>query len=247
MLSGIGNDHNSSAHQVTSCLHEHAQTKDKVGGADMTSMSAARQLLQTEEQQQGQLSLSAWMERMLGKGRSLLRNIWGGNETAATGEAGDRTGQAQVLAQIREPSDLDSLGASSAGQNTRRPDMPQALHTSQIAAAATAVNQPQTVQNNPYFSAVEDTGRQQENLWQKVKVKFNSIAGQLAGHLPGKAFNFQTRSSFQARKERSKEDLRKRSKFRKDEVEIDCVLTDDSYLMDSYDRKGEYSTLSTRK
>lgn len=125
--------------------------------------------------------------------------------------------------------------------------LPQKLHTPQIAAAATAVTQTQDIQNNPYFSAVERTDDQQGNLWQRIRVKFKNAAGQLAGHLPGKFFNAQTRSSFQAGQEQPKEDLRKRSKFRKDEVEIDCVLTDDSHLLDSYDRKGEYSKLSAQK
>ena len=41
--------------------------------------------------------------------------------------------------------------------------------------------------------------------------------------------------------------MRRRSKYRQDELEIDCVLTDESYLLDSYDRKGEYSQLTTSK
>ena len=80
-----------------------------------------------------------------------------------------------------------------------------------------------------------------------MRVRLKGTAGQLAGHLPGNFFNAQTNNSFQAGKERSREDLRKHSKFRKDELEIDCILTDDSYLLDSYDRKGEYSKLSTKK
>jgi hypothetical protein len=72
------------------------------------------------------------------------------------------------------------------------------------------------------------------------------VASQLADHLPGRFFGFQTRSSFQSGS-RPKGDLRRKSRYRKDEVEIDCILTDDSYLMDSYDRKGEYSKLTTKK
>ncbi len=81
-----------------------------------------------------------------------------------------------------------------------------------------------------------------------MKVRFKDITGQLAGHLPKKFSGFlQTRNSFQARQQKPKQDLRKHSKYREDKVEIDCVLTDDSYLLDSYDRKGEYSKLSTKK
>ena len=107
---------------------------------------------------------------------------------------------------------------------------------------------PQGMQENPYFSAVENIGGRQETLWRKMKVRFKDITGQLAGHLPKKFSGFlQTRNSFQARQQKPKQDLRKHSKYREDKVEIDCVLTDDSYLLDSYDRKGEYSKLSTKK
>lgn len=98
----------------------------------------------------------------------------------------------------------------------------------------------QDLQNNPYFSAIEDTGRAKQNLWEKVRVKFHSVAGQLTKRFSG-------RNTFQAKQERPKEDLRKHSRYREDDLEIDCILTDDSYLMDSYDRKGEYSKLSTKK
>lgn len=211
------------------------------------------QLQQAAASQEGQLSLSAWMERILGKGKSLLKGIWGSNETAAAGEAGDKTGAAQVLADIREESMSDGISANVAGQNSRQPDVSQMLtaqppHTAHIAAASTAVTPQQTIQENPYFSAVENIGGRQDTLWQKVKVRFKDAAGQLAGHLPRKFSGFlQTRNSFQAKQEEPKKDLRKHSKFRRDEVEIDCVLTDDSYLLDSYDRKGEYSKLSTKK
>ena len=80
-----------------------------------------------------------------------------------------------------------------------------------------------------------------------MRVKFKELTGHLAGHLPGNFSGTQTKGSFQAKQEHSKEDLRKHSKYRKDELEIDCILMDDSYLLDSYDRKGEYSKLSTKK
>ncbi len=105
------------------------------------------------------------------------------------------------------------------------------------------------VQVNPYFqelSANNITTR--VSTFQRLRAKVKGVAGQLTGKLAGRFFRFQEKNSFQAKSEqRPNEDLRKRSKYRKDEVEIDCILTDESYLMDSYDRKGEYSRLSTKK
>ncbi len=108
------------------------------------------------------------------------------------------------------------------------------------AVAAVAGRQQSAHEQNPYFSAIEDTGRAKQSIWEKVKVRFHGIAGQLMGRFSGK-------NSFQTKQEKPKEDLRRHSKYRKDDLEIDCILTDDSYLLDSYDRKGEYSKLSTKK
>ncbi len=106
-------------------------------------------------------------------------------------------------------------------------------------AASASLRQP-SQENNPYFTAIEDTGRAKQTIWEKVKVRFRGIAGQLTGRFAGK-------NSFQTKQEKPKEDLRKHSTYRRDDVELECVLTDDSYLLDSYDRKGEYSKLSTKK
>lgn len=105
--------------------------------------------------------------------------------------------------------------------------------------AGTALNKTD-VHNNPYFSAIEDTGKQKQTAWEKVRVRFQSFTGQLTGRFSG-------RNSFETRQQKPKQDLRKHSRYRQDDLEIDCILTDDSYLLDSYDRKGEYSRLSPKK
>ena len=51
----------------------------------------------------------------------------------------------------------------------------------------------------------------------------------------------------QTKQQHTKEDLRKRSQYKEDDQEIECILTDESYLTDSYNRKGEYSHLTTDK
>ncbi len=105
--------------------------------------------------------------------------------------------------------------------------------------AGTALSKPD-VYNNPYFSAIEDTGKQKQTAWEKVRVRFQALTGQLAGRFAG-------RNSFETKQQKPKEDLRKHSRYKQDDLEIDCILTDDSYLLDSYDRKGEYSKLSPKK
>ncbi|MBE5884249.1 MAG: hypothetical protein E7291_07520 [Lachnospiraceae bacterium] len=116
------------------------------------------------------------------------------------------------------------------------------LHTSQIATAASVVHPAQNVNNNPYFSTVTDNKTSQQNLWEKIKVRFQNITGFLT-----KRFSFAGSSAFQAKQEQHKEDLRRHSRYREDDLEMDCIITDDSYLMDSYNKKGEYSKLSADK
>lgn len=116
------------------------------------------------------------------------------------------------------------------------------LHSSQIEAASATVQPVQNYNNNPYFSAIEENAAPQQSIWQKIKVRFQNITGFLT-----KRFSFSNSSSFQTKQERPKEDLRRHSRYREDDLEIDCILTDDSYLMDSYNKKGEYSKLSADK
>lgn len=235
-INGVSSGHNSNMHQVTDCLHDHSVSK-KAGGAAASSSSSPTQSATVQtSQQEGQFSLTDWLKNTLSGGKRLLKSIWG--EGAAGLQDVDSSGEnilqteEQVLAQIGDP----DVGQSPTGQ----PHHGQELNIAAQAAVASATIRQQSLQENPYFSAIEDTGRQKQTLWEKVRVKFQSIAGQLMGRFSGK-------NSLQTKQEKPKEDLRKHSRYRQDELEIDCILTDDSYLMDSYDRKGEYSKLSTKK
>jgi len=111
-----------------------------------------------------------------------------------------------------------------------------------IETASTAVTPVRDVNNNPYFAALTEESTPKQSTWQKIKIRFQNITGFLT-----KRFSFAGGSASHTRQEQPKEDLRRHSRYRKDDVEIDCILTDDSYLMDSYNKKGEYSKLSTDK
>lgn len=246
-FNGIEQEHNRGMHQITNCMHDHSHYKLEGELHGAAASAPKQQAMQSAQQQkEGDLSLSAWLERTLGKGKKLLLGIWGSSEVPGTGEPGDKTGAAQVLAQLGESESAERGNTAASGINSSVQSTSPALHTPQIAAAATAA-EVQNVQNNPYFSAVEDAGSRQKSLLQKMRVKFKDITGQLAGQLPGRFFGAGKKGTFQTGKEKPKEDLRRHSRYRKDEVEIDCILTDDSYLLDSYDRKGSYSKLTTKK
>lgn len=233
-IGGLGSSHSASDHHVTRCIHDHHEAREKVGGGAMkASASAGISEAKASLQQEAPFSLSAWLKNVLGSRKGFLHSFWGDGEAAANVIDGNQ----------RE------VNSKEGGRTVGNPDTASVRDPDTTAASSIAV-QPlirhQTVQDNPYFSAVEDTGNLKQTFWQRVKVRFHNVSGQLSGRLPRKYFGFQTRNSFQAKQEKPKEDLRKHSRYRQDTVEIDCVLMDDSYLMDSYDRRGEYSKLSTK-
>lgn len=235
----------SETHHVTNCIHDRQQAKADVGlGMRLGSLAAA----EPGEAQQS-FSLSAWLADPLKQARQLFGRVWNGGSGGKGADAGQSLSPGeQVMAQLAEDmvEDAASSGGTAhgmAGQpatTARQSVMPQApanaLSHPQIAAAAAM--QPQ---GNPYF-AVENAGAQKQDLGQKMRARFAPVADFLA-----KRFPFAGKNPFQAKHEQPKEDLRKRSHYRSDDLDIDCVLTDDSYLLDSYDRKGGYSQLSTRK
>lgn len=221
-LDGIGSSHNTDTHQVTNCMHDHAHYKKESGAAAASSVVSSEAFRMQQQQQEAEFSLSAWLQKTLGDGKNFLRGIWGANAADSSAQAGNKAGQEQMMAQL--------------GDNVTSNDRGTAAKS-------------QELQINPYFQAMQDNSPDARMTpFQRVRYKVKGVAGQLAGKLPGHFFRFRAKNSFQAKPEqRPKEDLRKRSKYRKDELEIDCILTDESYLMDSYDRKGEYSRLTTKK
>ncbi len=229
---GSGSTHNHNMHQVTGCVHDHSVSKKEVGAAASSSTNDKMQSdISQYKQQEGQFSLASWLKNTLGNGKKLLLKIWGepvGEEAANGGNGANISKSAdQAMAQVEKT----DKGISGVEQHPTI-EAQEAL--------AGAVVQPQNLHNNPYFSTVEDTGRQKQSVWEKVRVRFQSIAGQLTKQFSGK-------NAFQAKQQKPKEDLRRHSRYRENDLEIDCILTDDSYLLDSYDRKGGYSKLSTKK
>ena len=217
-LGGIGNSHSADMHNVTTCMHNY-DTERKVGAAKLTSPAETPKMEMRVHQEQTQLSFMEWVQQLLQSGKQRLLGFWRGGDASVWNESGEKTVSSQAVAQVYAENDT----------NVKK--------------------QQNTLHNNPYFAAIEPEKTTNSGIpvFQKVKLKVREATGQLAKHLPNKFFGFQKQDSFHAKKEGSREDLRKRSKYREDQLEIDCVLTDESYLLDSYDRKGEYSQLTTRK
>ena len=223
-INGVGTSHSTDTHHVTECIHDHStsQKQVKVGAAsaDSASAEAADTSL---KQENSSVSLSEWFRNTVQRAKNIWGKIWGTSDGGVN--ASTEKEQANVSTE-KEQAIVDNAG----------------LHGVHAAIASTTVTPQQVMNQNPYFATVEDTGRQQETIWEKVKVRFQSAAGFLTGR-----FSFSNKNNFHTRQEQAKEDLSRRSRYRKDDLEIECVITDESYLLDSYNKKGEYSTLSTKK
>jgi len=214
--------HQSELHHVTNCMHDHKHSLDGKMASPSSSTSTATQPTQSkiEQQMQPSFSLSAWVQNTLSGTQAFIFKLFGiisDKESGHTKQNGSETLAPIIPAGNAEP------------------------HISQMEVASTIAQPPQTININPHFVPI------QENITplQRIKMRFQNIAGSLTGFM-AKHFSFSNNSSFQARQERPKEDLSRHSRFRKDELEIDCIITDDSFLMDSYNDKGEYSKLSSK-
>lgn len=85
-----------------------------------------------------------------------------------------------------------------------------------------------------------------QNLHQRMKIKFGSIRNSLTKHLKqDQSLQMGTGKKGTLPKQ-EKENRSRLSVYKKDELEIDCIITDDSYLLDSYNNKGDYSKLASK-
>lgn len=225
-------DNHGSSHKVTHSIHDHHGMGEKTGKMSSTaSNSSAPEQIKNEVAKDG---LGIWRTFTTGV-KSLWGHIWGsstGGVNQLGMDSGDAIGKAQIIAQIGEPDAAEKHGPA-------------------IAAAAN-VAQSSMTRKNPYFTTVEDKGADKGSFMQKVRIRFRELTNRLkknfAGRFGGRmAGEYSGRGTLNSGQQNSKEDLRKHSRYREDGLEMDCVLTDDSYLMDSYDRKGGYSTLTTKK
>lgn len=235
-VGGIGNsglDNHSSSHQITGCMHEHHTESEKTGGMRASSF-ALSEAKQETTQSAPEMTLMDTLKNAVSKSFGFFGNLWNG------GGSGQESDTAQTTTLTAE-----------AAASVDNPTLQQAeVHQPAVAAAATAVQQDAKYTENPYFTTTSDPGKTKENLAEKIRIRLRDMTGQLTKRFGGRfggrmTGNLAGKDTLDSGRRKSGEDLRKRSRYKEDDVEIDCVLTDDSYLMDSYDRRGEYSKLTT--
>ena len=100
LIGGVGSGHSSDTHHVTGCMHGHAHFHEgnlKTGGGDAGSQMSQMQM--EKQQQDAEFSLSSWLQKILRGGKSILKGIWGTNDTNTEGVHGDKDGSARTMAQ----------------------------------------------------------------------------------------------------------------------------------------------------
>ena len=190
-------------------------------GANTDTGSMATEALQ--ENSKG--NLLSWVQNIGNSGKQLLQKIWGDSK-----ESNDAIS-----------SQKDGSGNHIAGQET--------LVTGNSVGVKTTLNRAavETAATHTYFRPVEAKDAMPANPFQKVRYQVQKVARKLMDRLPGRFLGSHSGDFLQTKQQHTKEDLRKRSQYKEDDQEIECILTDESYLTDSYNRKGEYSHLTTDK
>lgn len=234
-IGGLGNSHSTSDHHVTNCIHDHRDAQKDSGAMAMKASAAMEaSAAKSELQQEGLFSLSAWLKSTLGNSKGFLLNFWEGGQAVT----GSPEGSSTVISGTEE-----SQAGSQAAVHTENSGMVPVA-----ASEVQAVMQPNTMSNGSYVSA-EATKNQKRTLRQRARDYFRNMSGRSDGKRSQSFSGIQTKKSFfQTKRERpGEEELRRKSRYRRDTVEINVARIEDNYLMDSYDRKGEYSRLTTKK
>jgi hypothetical protein len=210
-------------HNVSNCVHESPVITEKTGGIQMQKTQNETdtvQLSTVTENSETYVSGQSWISRLSNNIKKIWGVIWG--ESTAT----------ERLSKDTEKNTSDKSADAVYSVNAQKDISVTGQNDKQHQAAAAA--------GSPYFQPIDNTVKP-ANLTQLIKSKIQGVSGYLAKH-----FSFSGKNAFDTGQKQPKDDMRRRSRYRDDNIEIDCTLTDDSYLLDSYDRKGGYSQLSTK-
>lgn len=215
---GVNNQNvNGHVHHVTECIHEE-RTKKQVGGASAMRDSVTLQNVQNAETEETGGNLFQWMSQILGRGVRGIKGFFG------IGQEGLRADGAKGNAEdTRAADETASLSMASHAKT----------HTMAENAARYFVPAKEEIPPNNWY----------QHLKQRARIRFGTIRGSLAKYLKQEQKLSMGMGKNGTSPGKEREDRSRLSIYKKDELEIDCIITDDSYLLDSYNKKGDYSKL----
>lgn len=194
---------------------------------------------------------------LLESGKRLLLQIWGESKAEEAAEAPGGAGD-QALSDGAESTgleeDLSEQAVDLAGMDGDE------HHEAPIAAAATNVQAPAGMTaNDPYFNNTSDAGKVSEPLLVRIRIRFRDILGQFAERFGGMlSGQFSAESGLKDRQEqkdnlpaeqklKNEQARQKKQYYQKNGVVVDISTPVAEHLMDSYDKAGEYSKLTTEQ
>lgn len=224
-IGGVGSGHDTYSHQVTGCIHEHTANMDEGSMGAKAGNRQAAQMAAEVLQEDSTGNLLSWVRNIGNSGKQLLQKIWGDSKETDDVTISQKKGN----------------GNSVIGQESLVTGTSTGVKTSLNKAAV------ETAATHTYFRPVETRDAMPANPLQKVRYQVQKVARKLMDRLPKRFLGSHSGDFLQTKQQHTKEDLRKRSQYKEKDQEIECILTDESYLTDSYNRKGEYSHLTTDK
>ena len=190
-----------------------AEREDAAGLRDSVTLTS----VQNTQNNEPQWNIFQWMGQMVSQGISGIRNFF------STGDGGI----ADAASKNANPQDMQTKQDSA---------MPQLMPDEAAITDSTAkyfVPAKEDIPPNNWYT----------NLKERVRIKFGEIRNSLAKYLKQDQSLNMGAGRNGTSQNKQKEDKSRLSVYKRDELEIDCIITDDSYLLDSYNRKGDYSKL----
>lgn len=220
---GVNNQNvNSHVHHVTECIHEEKK-KTQEGMTAGLRDSVFLLNMQNTQKEEPQWNLFQWMSQMLGRGARGIKGFFGIGQEGL--QAGSTAGNA-------ENTGAASSAVSSAMESPAM-ESPAKTHAMTDRAARYFVPAKEEIPPNNWY----------QNLKQRARIRFGAIRGSLAKYLKQEQSLHMGTGKNGTSPGKEKEDRSRLSVYKKDELEIDCIITDNSYLLDSYNKKGDYSKL----
>ena len=162
-------------------------------------------------------------------------------QTAGITESSQTGLLSRLMEQIK--SGVRSLGLWLSADTGRSADVSAASAEDSDPTAAVGVTQLEKAAG--YFVPLQQEkvqGSLVTNTRERIRIRFASIRNSLAKYLKQEQ-KLQTKTGGNKEPGKEKQDRSRHSIYRQEDLELECVITDDSYLLDSYDRKGDYSRL----
>ena len=228
-VNGIGSgwEPHSHTHTVSQCVHEEEAAKKKSGSAAAPKASQAVESQADPQSFDGGFSFFEWAQKFFKNTKKLLGRIWGTDGSHPGTDSGNSVRAYGSLIDKNLPLGL--------------PDRETERRMADMAAQNLMPGRSRAETDDPVSSPGKSTG-EAGTLNRRLRYKIQALTKNLA-----ERFGFAGRQNFRSGTGRQQEEMQRRRTYTPNGVKIDSMQPLDSHLLDSYDKKGEYSKISTKR